>query len=253
MARVPMVVGNWKMNASRHAAKQLCASILPQPGVETVIAPPFLWLAELIDDFSASGLAFAAQDVSAEQSGAFTGDIAASMLAELGCRYVIIGHSERRQYHLESDIQVAHKARAAQRSGLVPIICLGETLEQRERGAAQQTIGDQLRVVLDHLGVAAIERCVLAYEPVWAIGTGRSASPAEAQEAHAFLRGVVAGADVTIAQSLQILYGGSVKPGNAQALFSLPDVDGGLIGGASLVADEFNSIVLAACGTKQTS
>ena len=187
-----------------------------------------------------------AQDVSSNEKGAYTGEVSASMLADVGATHGLVGHSERRQYHQESNELVARKFLAAHNAGLTPVLCVGETLEQREAGESESVVGAQLTAVLELVGVAAFARAVLAYEPVWAIGTGRTASPEQAQAMHAFLRGVVASHDARIADSLPILYGGSVKPDNATELFSQPDVDGGLVGGASLVARDFLAIAQAA-------
>ena len=236
------------MHGTREGARALVAAVAESAprGVDVVVAPPFVLLPELVRQHADRGLAFAAQDVSAYDSGAYTGEVSAGMLAECGATYAIVGHSERRQHHGETDATVAAKLVAVQRAGLVPIACVGETLAEREAGATDAVLDRQLGALLDHAGVDAFERVVLAYEPVWAIGTGRTASAAQAQEAHARLRGKVAGLDARIASSLRILYGGSVKPANALELFSQPDVDGGLIGGASLVASDFLMICTAA-------
>jgi triosephosphate isomerase len=245
--RERIVAGNWKMNGTRAGARALAAAVAAADagGVHVVLAPPYVHLAELVDRHGGQ-LPFAAQDCSEHLSGAYTGEVAAAMLADLGVRYAIVGHSERRQYHAESDVQVARKFAAAQAAGLVPILCVGETLAEREAGQTEAVVGRQLDAVLSGSGVAALAKAVLAYEPVWAIGTGRTATSAQAQAVHAWLRGKVAGSDVIVARSLPILYGGSVKPSNAAELFAQPDVDGGLIGGASLVATDFLSIVNAA-------
>ena len=246
--RKPLVVGNWKMHGTRDGARALVAAIaagLPD-GVEVAVAPPYVLLPALVEADRGGALAFGAQDASAHSEGAYTGEVAASMLAELGLRYVIVGHSERRRYQREDDALVAAKVRAVQAAGLVPIACVGETLEEREAGRTEAVLGRQVDALLDGAGVAAFTSLVLAYEPVWAIGTGRTATAAQAAEAHAFLRGKVADRDARIADSLRLLYGGSVKPGNALELFSQPGVDGGLIGGASLVAADFLGICNAA-------
>jgi triosephosphate isomerase len=247
--RKKMVVGNWKMNTSLASARQLLSTLdLPSSTeVDLVVAPPLIWLSTLHSAYSDRPINFAAQDVSEHQKGAYTGEISASMLHEAGCRYVLVGHSERRQYHAETDAQVVVKCQMVQAAGLVPIICVGETLTQRDQGETESVIGAQIGEVIRGLGISALFNAVVAYEPVWAIGTGRTASTDEAQRAHAFLRGIVARGDATIAKSLRILYGGSVKPDNAQGLFKQPDIDGGLVGGASLVAHDFNAIVRAAC------
>jgi triosephosphate isomerase len=196
--------------------------------------------------FDGNGVAFGAQDVSAHDKGAYTGEVAAAMLADVGARYTLVGHSERRQYHAESSELVARKFAAAQAAGLVPILCVGESLEEREAGRTEDVIAAQLSPVLALAGVAAFANAVVAYEPVWAIGTGRTASPEQAQAVHAFIRSQIAALDARIADSLPLLYGGSVKPDNAASLFAQADVDGGLIGGASLAAADFLAIARAA-------
>jgi triosephosphate isomerase (TIM) len=243
-----IVAGNWKLHGTRAFATALVAEIaaMPVPGVELVILPPLPYIGDLIEDFEGTSLLFGAQDVSSNEQGAYTGEVSASMLVDVGARYGLVGHSERRQYHAESSELVALKFQAAIHAGLRPILCLGEGLEQREAGQTEAVIASQLRPVLALVGVAAFAQAVVAYEPVWAIGTGRTASPEQAQAVHAFIRGEVAAHDATIAGSLPILYGGSVKPGNAASLFGQADVDGGLIGGASLVAADFLAIATAA-------
>ncbi len=243
-----IVAGNWKLHGTRAFATALVAEIAatPVPGVELVILPPLPYLGDLIEDFDGTPLVFGAQDVSSNEHGAYTGEVSASMLVDVGARYGLVGHSERRQYHAESSDLVALKFHAAITAGLRPILCLGEGLEQREAGQTEAVIAGQLRPVLARAGVAAFAKALVAYEPVWAIGTGRTASPEQAQAVHAFIRGEVAAHDATIAGSLPILYGGSVKPGNAASLFAQADVDGGLIGGASLVAADFLAIAGAA-------
>ena len=246
--RRKIVAGNWKLHGTRAFATALVAEIAATPvaGVELVILPPLPYIGDLIEDFEGTPLAFGAQDVSSNERGAYTGEVSASMLVDVGARYGLVGHSERRQYHAESSELVALKFQAAINAGLRPILCLGEGLEEREAGQTEAVIASQLRPVLALVGVAAFAQAVVAYEPVWAIGTGRTASPEQAQAVHAFIRGEVAAHDATIAGSLPILYGGSVKPGNAASLFGQADVDGGLIGGASLVAADFLAIATAA-------
>ena len=246
--RRKIVAGNWKLHGTRAFATALVAEIaaMPVPGVELVILPPLPYIGDLIEDFEGTPLVFGAQDVSSNEQGAYTGEVSASMLVDVGARYGLVGHSERRQYHAESSELVALKFQAAIHAGLCPILCLGEGLEQREAGQTEAVIASQLRPVLALAGAAAFANAVVAYEPVWAIGTGRTASPEQAQAVHAFIRGEVAAHDATIAGSLPILYGGSVKPGNAASLFGQADVDGGLIGGASLVAADFLAIASAA-------
>ena len=247
--RRKIVAGNWKLHGSRQFASELVGQVaagLPVEGVDLVILPPLPYLGDLVEDFEQTTLAFGAQDVSSNEKGAYTGEVSASMLVDVGATHGLVGHSERRQYHNESSELVARKFVAAIHAGLVPVLCVGETLEQREAGQTEQVIASQLAPVLDMAGVEAFAKAVVAYEPVWAIGTGRTASPEQAQAVHAFIRGEVAGRDARIADSLPILYGGSVKPDNAAELFSQPDVDGGLVGGASLVAADFLAIARAA-------
>ena len=248
--RRKIVAGNWKLNGTRAFAEALLAEVAAAAAaggpVGYVILPPFPYIGELAGRFAASGLEFGAQDVSEHADGAYTGEVAASMLADVGARYALVGHSERRQYHAESSELVARKFEAAQRAGLAPILCVGESLQQREAGEAEAVIAAQLQPVLACAGIGAFAQAVVAYEPVWAIGTGRTASPEQAQEMHAFIRGQITAHDATIAGSLPILYGGSVKPGNAASLFAQADIDGGLIGGAALVAADFLAIARAA-------
>ena len=247
--RQRIVAGNWKQHGNRQFAHQLVDAIIAAkagPGVEQVILPPLPYLTELIERCNGCGLKFGAQDVSANEQGAYTGEVSASMLQDIGARYGLVGHSERRQYHHESNELVASKFMAAKNAGLTPILCVGESLREREAGQTEWRIEQQLQAVFDAAGNQAFAGAVLAYEPLWAIGTGRTASPEQAQSVHAFIRGEIAARDATIAGSLPILYGGSVKPGNAASLFSQADVDGGLIGGASLVAADFLAIVAAA-------
>lgn len=249
--RRKIVAGNWKLHGSRQFATELVGQVaagLPLEGVELVILPPLPYLGDLVEDFEDAALAFGAQDVSCNEKGAYTGEVSATMLVDVGAGYGLVGHSERRQYHHESSELVARKFVAAIHAGLTPVLCVGETLEQREAGQTEQVIASQLTPVLELAGVEAFAKAVVAYEPVWAIGTGRTASPEQAQAVHAFIRGVVAERDARIADSLPLLYGGSVKPDNAAELFSQPDVDGGLVGGASLVAADFLAIARAAAG-----
>ncbi|MDR1075910.1 MAG: triose-phosphate isomerase [Xanthomonadaceae bacterium] len=247
--RRKMVAGNWKLHGDRQFAKELLGKIveaLPIDGVEVAVIPPVPYLNELSRTFGQHSLAFGAQDVSTHDKGAYTGEVAASMLAENGARYVLVGHSERRKFHHESNQDVAGKFQAALAAGLIPVLCLGETLQERESGQAQAVIGAQLQPVVATAGIQAFARAVIAYEPVWAIGTGRTASPEQAQEMHAFIRGEIRAHDARMADSLTILYGGSMKPDNAAALCAQPDVDGGLIGGAALMATDFIAIARAA-------
>ena len=246
--RRKIVAGNWKLHGTRAFAMQLVGELAAAgatPGVELVVLPPMPYLGDLIEEFEGGAITFGAQDVSSNEKGAYTGEVSAAMLVDVGARYGLVGHSERRQYHAESSELVARKFLAAKNAGLTPILCLGETLEQREAGQTEAVIAAQLEPVLALAGVQALEGAVVAYEPVWAIGTGRTASPAQAQAVHAFIRGVVSAHDARIADYLPLLYGGSVKPDNAAELFAQPDVDGGLVGGASLVAADFLAIAAA--------
>jgi triosephosphate isomerase (TIM) len=247
--RRKLVAGNWKMNASMAQARTLLATLTAAArasSVDVAVMPPFPYLALALENVAGRGIALGAQDCSEHPSGAFTGDVSAAMLADVGCTLVLVGHSERRQGHGESDDLVARKFVAAQAAGLIPVLCIGETLDERDRDQTFQVVLRQLDAVIAKTGIAAFADAVLAYEPVWAIGTGRTASPAQAQEVHARLRSHIAIIDATIGGSLRILYGGSVKGSNAVALFAEPDIDGGLIGGASLVAEDFLAIVAAA-------
>jgi triosephosphate isomerase len=246
--RRPLVAGNWKMHGSRTMAEDLVAAVaasLPA-NADVAVLPPFPYIAALVEQHAASRLIFGAQDISQHAQGAYTGEVSGAMLRDIGCTVVLAGHSERRQYHAESDDQVALKFLSAQTAGLVPILCVGETLAERDSGATENVIARQIDAVVARAGIDAFSTTVLAYEPVWAIGTGRTASPEQAQAVHRFIRDKLAGLDGTIAGSLRILYGGSVKASNAAELFGQPDVDGGLIGGASLVAADFLAICAAA-------
>jgi triosephosphate isomerase len=215
--------------------------------VSMLLCPPYVYLPAVREWLQGSPIELGAQNLAdKEGSGAYTGEISGSMLRDVGCRYVIVGHSERRALYGETDAVVATKFQAARRAGLVPIVCVGETLEQREAGQTRSVVERQVMAVVAAAGVAAFANAVVAYEPVWAIGTGRTATPEQAQEVHAFIRGMIAARDATIAAGLSILYGGSVKGANARALFAMADIDGGLVGGASLVATEFLEIFRAA-------
>lgn len=248
--RQPLVAGNWKMHGSRAANASLVAALLdlirPQSSAEVLLCPPYVYLWETGRLLKDTDVQLGAQSVCAEPAGAFTGEVSAAMLKDVGCRYALVGHSERRQVYGEGDALVARKFVAAQAQGLVPVLCVGETLEEREGAATASVVSRQLEAVLSVTGAGAFARAVVAYEPVWAIGTGRNATPEQAQDVHALIRGKVAALDGTIAESLRILYGGSVKASNARDLFAMPDIDGGLVGGASLKADEFARICAAA-------
>ncbi len=238
------------MHGSRADNAALLEAILgagsTDPVAERVVCPPFVYLADAVRALRESSIGVGAQDVCAESQGAFTGEVSAAMLRDVGCSHVIVGHSERRALYAETDTLVARKFAAAQGRGLIPILCVGEQLADRDAGRTHGVVARQLDAVLDLCGPVALASAVVAYEPVWAIGTGRNASPEQAQDVHAFIRGRIASRDATIASSIRILYGGSVKAGNARELFAMPDVDGGLIGGASLKAEEFVAIVAAA-------
>lgn len=246
--RTPLVAGNWKMHGSNQMTSSLVNAISEGAsglsGVEVLVCPPYPFLVQAVA--AASGVAVGAQDICEQvDQGAYTGEVNGGMLRDVGCSHVIIGHSERRQYYGDTDEAVARKFAAAQDAGLVPVFCVGELLEEREADATETVLARQLDAVLDSAGIAAFANAVIAYEPVWAIGTGRTASPEQAQQAHAFIRGRLADKDATIAAHTRILYGGSVKPDNASELFACEDVDGGLIGGASLKADDFLAICRA--------
>ena len=243
--RKTLVVGNWKMHGSRPANAELLAGVLAARPFTTDVAVcvPYVFLNETAATLAGSDVRWGAQDVSAHAQGAYTGEISAAMLAECGCRYAIVGHSERRAYHAESDELVAAKAQAALAKGVTPIVCVGETLAEREAGRTEAVVKRQLSVVIHTLAHCAAEM-VVAYEPVWAIGTGRTASPEQAQAVHAVLRAQLQAATGR-GQAMRIIYGGSVKPDNAATLFAQPDIDGGLIGGAALKAADFIAICRA--------
>ncbi len=248
--RQPLVAGNWKMNGSRASVATLLDGLKAGVGevrnAEMAVCPPFIYIPQVQEALRGTAISWGGQDVSTEASGAFTGEISAAMLLDFGCTYAIVGHSERRTLHGESDELVAKKFAVARAAGLKPILCIGETLEEREQGITEQVCARQLDAVIELEGVSALADGVIAYEPVWAIGTGKVASPEQAQDVHAFIRGRVAALDNAVAEGLRILYGGSMKPGNAAELLAKPDIDGGLIGGASLKAEDFLGIGLAA-------
>lgn len=247
--RRPFVAGNWKMNGSVATNKALLdgikAGLAAVTSTEVAVCPPFVYLRDVAGELKGTAVALGAQNLSEQSAGAYTGEIAAAMLLEFGCRYVIVGHSERRAIYGESDALVAKKFAAARKARLIPILCVGELLEEREAGTTEQVIARQLDAVLALEGIAAFAQAVVAYEPVWAIGTGKTASPDQAQAVHAFIRNKLAAQDATIADKLRILYGGSVKASNAVELFGMADIDGGLIGGAALQAEEFLAICRA--------
>jgi len=246
MTRRKLVVGNWKMNGTRVGNVDLLAA-LKEAGpfvAETAVCAPFPYLADVALSLQGAAIGWGAQDCSAHDSGAYTGEVSAAMLAEFGCHFVIVGHSERRAYHGESDQLVADKAKIALAHRLTPIVCVGETLAEREAGQTDAVVKRQMSAVIHTLG-HCIPQVVVAYEPVWAIGTGRTATPEQAQAVHALLRAQLKAASEK-APEMRLLYGGSVKPDNAASLFSQPDIDGGLIGGASLKASDFAAICRAA-------
>jgi triosephosphate isomerase len=238
------------MNGSRESIATLLDGIKAGMGdvttAEVAVCAPSIYMGDVQARLEGSDVTWGGQDVSVHDSGAYTGETAASMLQDFGCKYAIIGHSERRTYHAESDALVSEKFEQAINNGLVPLFCIGETLEEREQGITEDVVARQIDAVLDRVGAEGMAKGVIAYEPVWAIGTGMTASPQQAQDVHAFIRGRVAAADAAVAEKVQILYGGSMNAGNAAELLSQPDIDGGLIGGASLKADDFLTIARAA-------
>jgi triosephosphate isomerase len=244
-----LVAGNWKLNGSKESIKQLISGITAGAADtgDTAIAvcPPFVYIPMVADLLAGSKVVWGSQDVSDQGSGAFTGEVAGDMLGEFDCTYAIVGHSERRSLYAEDDEFTARKFAAARKAGLTPILCVGETLEEREQGVTEAVVGRQLDAVIALEGIGAIGESVIAYEPVWAIGTGKTATPQQAQDVHAFIRGKLAALDAGVAEKVQILYGGSVKGANAAELFAMADIDGGLIGGASLDATEFLTICKA--------
>jgi triosephosphate isomerase len=246
--RRKLVAGNWKMHGSLAENEALLSGLLAgmadvKAGVAVCV--PFPYLAQVQAKLQGSAIAWGAQNMSQQAKGAFTGEVSASMLKDFGCSYVIVGHSERRALYGESDALVAEKFASAQAAGLTPILCVGETLEEREGGITEAVVARQMDAVINKCGVASLAKSVVAYEPVWAIGTGKTASPEQAQAVHAFIRAKVRALDAGIAEGLVIQYGGSMKPGNAAELLGQPDIDGGLIGGAALNAAEFLAICRA--------
>ncbi len=248
--RQPLVAGNWKMNGTRASIKELLEGVKNGMGevttAEVAVCSPHIFLCDVQQQLDGSAIAWGGQDVSVHESGAYTGETAGAMLAEFGCKYVIIGHSERRTYHGETDQLVAEKFTAARKAGLVPILCIGETLEERESGITEEVVGRQIDAVVEHCGIGMLGEGVIAYEPVWAIGTGKTATPEQAQDVHAFIRARIAASSQAVADGLQILYGGSMNAGNAADLLAQADIDGGLIGGASLKSADFLAIATAA-------
>ncbi|MCP2072874.1 UNVERIFIED_ORG: triosephosphate isomerase [Pseudomonas lini] len=248
--RKKLVIGNWKMNGSRSTNARLLAEVVSNindvEGIDIAVCAPFPYLGNTGQHLFGSRVALGAQDINEHESGAFTGEVSGSMLIDFGCQFVLVGHSERRALFDETNERVAAKFEAALKSGLEPVLCVGETLAQRNAGQTNAVIFEQLQSVLDRVGVSRLQDGVIAYEPVWAIGTGQTASPAQAQAVHLAIREYIRELDSQTADDVQILYGGSVKADNALSLFSEPDIDGGLIGGASLEADSFSAICLSA-------
>lgn len=248
--RTPLIAGNWKMNGSLAVSESLVRALADGVGAgtaEMLVCPPFPYLDRVRGWIGGSGIALGAQNIAAtEGAGAFTGEVSGAMLVDIGCRYAIVGHSERRTLYGETDAVVVDKFRAAQGAGLVPIFCVGENLDQREAGETESFVSSQVMALVGTLGVGVLADAVIAYEPIWAIGTGKTASPEQAQAVHARIRALIADHDAIIARSLRILYGGSVKGSNAADLLRQQDIDGGLVGGASLDAADFLAIYGAA-------
>ncbi|KGK01050.1 triose-phosphate isomerase [Thalassotalea sp. ND16A] len=247
--RQPLIIGNWKMNGSLTENEKLLntisTSLITIEGIEIVVCPPSLYMAQVKQQLSKTKIKHGAQNVSEFQSGAYTGEISTSMLGELGCCFVLLGHSERRALYHENDAQIADKFSAAVKANIRPVLCVGETLSQRQCGETFSVIAKQIKTVIEQVGIEAFAQAVVAYEPVWAIGTGETATPEQAQAVHANIRHQLAEYDVNIANRIHIIYGGSVNASNAQALFMQQDIDGGLVGGASLNSDEFVKICQA--------
>ena len=248
--RQPIVAGNWKMNGSQAESAKLLAGLkqglAAVSKAQVVVCPPFVLVPLAARELAGTKGAWGAQNLDTHKSGAYTGEVSGPMLKDFGCSYVIIGHSERRSLYGETDQLVAEKFKAAQDAGLIPILCVGELLAEREANQTESVVARQLDAVVNLAGIAALANSVIAYEPVWAIGTGKTATPQQAQDVHRFIRARIAARDAKVADGLRILYGGSMKAANAKELIAQPDIDGGLIGGASLVADEFLAICQAA-------
>ncbi len=243
--RQSLVMGNWKMNGSRSEGLALANAIaagLKEGDQGIAVCVPYVYLSDINSAIENTPLALGAQNVADQESGAYTGEISAAMLKECACTYALVGHSERRTCYGDTDESVATRFSQAQKEGIIPVLCIGETLEERESEQTFAVIEKQLNAVIDMAGIDALADSVIAYEPVWAIGTGKTASDDQAQEVHKYIRELIAAKKQTVADNIQILYGGSVKPGNAKAIFAMPDIDGGLIGGASLDAESFLAI-----------
>lgn len=248
--RQPLVMGNWKLNGNKASVEALVKALIEPAakaeGVEVAVCPPVIFLGLVEKLAEGSRIQYGAQNADVHTSGAFTGENSPVMLKEFGCKYALVGHSERRTLHAETDAVVAAKYEAIQAADLVPVLCIGETLEQFEAGTTNQVVETQLKAVIDRCGIASFAKAVVAYEPVWAIGTGKTATPEIAQAVHAHIRGYLAGFDADVAAKVQILYGGSVTGASAANLFGQPDIDGGLVGGASLKPDDFAQIIAGA-------
>ncbi len=248
--RKTLIAGNWKLNGSVESITELLKGIvagLPETeSLSVAVCPPYIYIPMVTDILSDQRVMVGSQNVAAQPKGAYTGEISAAMLSEFGCQYGLVGHSERRSLYNEADADVAVKFKALSDSGIIPVLCVGETLEERDQGVTESVVSRQIQAVIDQHGIAAFASAVIAYEPVWAIGTGRTATPEQAQAVHAAIRALLATYDEVIADTIQIVYGGSMNPGNAAELLAMPDIDGGLIGGASLNADDFLAICRAA-------
>lgn len=243
--RQSLIMGNWKMNGSRAEGQALAKALaegLGEVSQEVAVCVPFVYLTDIREVLASSPIALGAQNVADQASGAYTGEVSATMLADCGCKYALVGHSERRSYYGDSNATVASRFVQAQKQGIVPVLCVGETLDEREQDKTFQVVDEQLDAVIDAAGIDAFANAVIAYEPVWAIGTGKTASDEQAQEVHKYIRERIAARSQAIADKVQILYGGSVKPDNAKGLFAMADIDGGLVGGASLDANGFLQI-----------
>jgi len=246
--RETLVAGNWKLNGSKESIRELLAGILAgmsEAKSAVAVCAPYIYIPLVEEILKGTDVAYGSESVSEHDSGAYTGEISGSMLNDFSCYYAIVGHSERRSIFGEQDVDTANKFAAARRHGITPILCVGELLEERENGTTEEVVARQLDAVIDLEGVEALADAVIAYEPVWAIGTGKTASPQQAQDVHAFIRAKIAGLNKGVAEKVQILYGGSVNGGNADELFAMSDIDGGLIGGASLKAEDFLAICRA--------
>lgn len=244
-----LIAGNWKLNGSNQSITELVKAVASSVGAvncSVVVCAPYVYVPLVSELLGSSSLYLGSQDVSEHESGAYTGEVSAKMLSDFNCKYGLVGHSERRSYHQESDEQVANKFNALKQVGIVPVLCVGETSDERDQGITQSVVNRQILAVIDKYGVGSLSGSVIAYEPVWAIGTGRTATPEQAQEVHSDIRGLLAKYDKSIATETQILYGGSMNPANAASLLAMQDIDGGLIGGASLKAGDFLAICQAA-------